>query len=366
MIATASKSAAASASKWIERIVFVLITAGTWAALHYLAGTFLPRGLDRPLVLATSPVAGLLTAAILVVSGVLTHKLCGGFSVRKPLMILGLSLGLWAAEGGRTGGTVDAWLISRHAEPGPPTGGPYWLLLVDYIYLLAGIGGVVFLTRRREACARPAGAMPSTRTQSNGWLATLLTVAVGGIAMAILTCRVLGQTLLGQVYFAAGVGLLFGAYVASHVIKTHDVRWYWPAPFVLGILGLIVAALRPDLLLPADYRHLNTIPAWGLARALPIEMVGAGLVGVLWLVPPSPPADEAPALTPPRHGLPPPRRPLRIVGRNAPAAGGRDRVVSVRGAAPPGAGGPHSDDPRGDRAFSAVADARVLGADPVR
>ncbi len=328
MMATASKSAAA-ASKWIERIVFVLTTAGTWSALHYLAGAFLKRGLDRPLVLATSPVAGLLTVGILVVSGMLTHKLYGGLNLRKPLMILGLSLGLWAAEGGRAGGTMDAWLISRHATPGPATGGPYWLLLVDYVYLLAGIGGTVFLMRLQSA--RVAGraattsagphwlylgnyidlgagtggvvALPGDRSlrevpvetsPTKGLRATLVIVVAAGLAMSILTGRVLGQTLRGQVYFAAGVGLLFGAYVALHVIKTHDVRWYWPAPFVLGIVGLLVAALRPDLLLPADYRHLNTIPAWGLVRALPIEMVGAGLVGVLWLVPASPPADEEP------------------------------------------------------------------------
>ncbi len=279
----------------MERVAFVLATAGTWAALHYVAGAFLPRELDRPLVLATSPVAGVLTVVVLIAGGVLAHRLYGGENLRKPLMVLGLALGLWAAEGGRAGGTMDAWLISRHAEPGPPTAGPYWLLLVDYAYLLAGIGGAIVLSCRRSARGGAAVASPTPRVTLNGLLALLVTVVAGGIAMSILTGRVLGQTLRGQVYFAAGVGLLFGAYVALHVIKTHDLRWYWSAPFALGIIGVIVAALRPDLLLPAEYRHLNTIPAWGLVRALPIEMVGAGLVGVLWLVPALPPVDGDPA-----------------------------------------------------------------------
>jgi hypothetical protein len=201
-------------------------------------------------------------------------------------MILGVALLLWAAAGGRAGGTMDTWLILRHPLPGPPTGGPYWLLLVDYVYLLLGIGGACALAQQLDR-ARPAAEFPPPQARAGRpkVLALLTSIIVAGIATVVLAGRPLGQTLRGQVYFAVGVGLLFGVWVAVHLTQVRTSLWYAPAPFILGIVGLVVAGSNPALMLPLEYRNLDILPAWGLSRALPIEMIGAGLVGALWLLP---------------------------------------------------------------------------------
>ena len=126
----------------------------------------------------------------------------------------------------------------------------------------------------------------------------LITIVVAGVLLFFLTGPALATTLRGQVYFAVGVAFLAAVYVARHLTKVEDSAWYWPAPVLVGVLGVLVAGLNPALMLPDAYQHLNTIPAWGLARALPIEMVGLGLVGTLWMLPPAAPGD------PPSAGYP--------------------------------------------------------------
>ena len=61
----------------------------------------------------------------------------------------------------------------------------------------------------------------------------------------------------------------------------HEPIWYLPVPLLLGVIGLMVAGANATLMLPAEYKHLDMKPAWGLARALPIEMIGVGLVVTL-------------------------------------------------------------------------------------
>lgn len=284
---------------WLGRLRFVLATAAMWALLHYLVSGFvLLRGLERPIVLVASPhlgpMAGLLVVAAIWIGAVLAALITGARDCRKPLMIVGLGLALWAAEGGRLGGTMDCWLILQNEIPGPPSSAPYWLLLGDYALLLLGVGGAALiagaLASRRSTSAgesaEPRERRNSGVTPSLGLAALLTTTVVGCVAMVFLTGLNEGRTMRGQVYFAVGAGLLLGTYLAMRFVKVRDPRWYWPAPILLGVIGLVVAGVAPDLMLPETHRHLDVLPAWGPVRALPVEMVGVGLVATLALVKP--------------------------------------------------------------------------------
>ncbi len=304
---------------WLGRVRFVFAVALVWAGLHFLAGSWLlPRGLDRPLVLSAcsyGPLGGLAVVGLLWIGAALTVLLLGCEDPRQPLFTIGWALALWGAEGGRLGGTMDRWLIDQHERPGPPTGGPYWLLLVDYLYLVVAIAGAYVIgwrLRPERGSPRPADRPPTRdsgrapdrpfssrpeplgqhllqpfaalRTPRPGLAALAMNMAVGLAAIFFLMGPATDATRRGQVYLAVLFGFLAAAYLTRRMLKTTDAVCYWPAPLLLGIVGLIVAGVRPALMLPAAYRNIDTIPAWALGRPLPVEMVGVGLVGALWLL----------------------------------------------------------------------------------
>lgn len=284
-----STPSALVSSPWVGRFRFVVATALLWAALHLVGGLLLPRGLDRPLVLGPaggSVLGGPAIVLLLWLGAAAATILLAARGPRRPLMVLGLALSLWAFEGGASGGTMDDWLMLRNPRPGPPTPGPYWLLLVDYLYLLLGVGGA-WLIAARLASRHGAGAIRTWfANPQRGVPALLLATAVAGLVMFVLTGSPTGVTLRLQVYFAVGVGCLAGVYAAERVVGVRDLAWYWLLPILLGIVGVVVAGLGPALRLPPEYRGLNNIPAWGLARGLPVEVVGAGLLATLWLLRP--------------------------------------------------------------------------------
>lgn len=295
---------ASGAAEWVRRLRFCLATALVWAGLHFVVGGFLwPHGLQRPMVLFAAPYSGLLpgvlTIAVLWVGAAVATILVGRGDLRHVLMALGLALALWAAQGGRLGGTMDAWLILQNPTQGPPTAAPYWRLLTDYVYLALGIAGAYWICRRLgrpsvQATAQTQPGIASTPERpkstpregsSNGLWALLIAVFVAGVVIFILTGPRLAETRRGQVYFAVLVGSFAGTAAAHRLTKVGDPQWYWPVPFVIGVIGLLAAGFSPALTLPSEYQHINSIPAWGLARALPIEMIGVGLLGTIWLLP---------------------------------------------------------------------------------
>ena len=295
---TVAQSASSFSIIWFGRLRFALSVAVVWAGLHFIAGRVVGVGLDRPLVMAGalhSISAGLLLIALLWVGAAAVTLIAGARDARQPLLILGLALTLWAAEGGQRGGTMDSWLILRHEKPGPPTSGPYWALLGDYFYLLAAIAGVhVIATRLTPRAAETTVVVAGPRDQrrrgqpspawTRGLLATLLTTVIAGVALYFLTGAPTEATRRWQVYFAAAVGFAAGVFAAGRLTQVRDPLWYWPAPFVLGLAGILVAAINPALRLPEIYRQLDTLPAWGLVRALPVELVGVGLTATLWML----------------------------------------------------------------------------------
>lgn len=289
---------------WLDRLRFMLALAIVWAGLHYLVeGRIVPRGTGRPLVLVNAiggALGGLLVIGVLWGGAALATLLTAARDARKPLLILGLALALWAWGGGRQSGTMDDWLIFCHPSRGDPTAGPYLLLLADYAYLLIGVAGgyaiaTTLAARARGDVSTPAwlGFQALTQRPAQGVAALAITTVIGGIVMFFAPGAAAGWTFRGQAQFAALAGLAAGTYVTGLVVKRPPLVWLWLAPILLGVIGLLGAAADPALGLPAVDKELDIIPAWGLVRALPVELVGVGLVAILWILPRGPHGKES-------------------------------------------------------------------------
>ena len=145
---------------------------------------------------------------------------------------------------------------------------------------LARLGGAVSdPPKRKSAVRRALGLDLSTAEIRNGLLAMLVTAVVAGVLLLYLNGPRVGHTRRGQVYFAVAVAFLCGALVASKILSTRHPLWYGLSPFLVGITGVVLAGISPAL--PDSYANINVIPASGLVRALPIELVGVATVSVI-------------------------------------------------------------------------------------
>lgn len=299
---TSASASVSATAVWTARLRFVAAVGVLWAGLHFLVGPLLPRGLDRPLVLAASPsgaLAGLAFVGVVWLGAAVAALLAGPQPRRPAMVVIGMALALWTAEHGRLGGTMDDWLILRNEVPGPPRGAPYWGLLLDYVYLAIAVAGAHAIHAQtaarqvgqnpRAALRRAFGAGRRAGERRQGLAALAATVVVAGAAILLLMGPALGRTLRGQVYFAVAVGFFAGVFAACRLSAVRDALWFWPAPLLLGLIGVVAAGFWPALLLPAGWQ-LDTVPAWALVRPLPVEMVGVGLAGGFWTL--RPPAAD--------------------------------------------------------------------------
>lgn len=285
----ASSPAVSAVSDWTARLRLLLAASLVWAGLHFTVGaTFFRGGPDRPIVLAAvSPLGGISVALAFTVAAALAAVVAGGPDARRALFALGLGAAAWVFERGGTGGTMDKWLVLVHERPGPANAAPYWPLLLDYLYLAIGLTGAYVAAS--FVAARLADGQPATgtagpraavqdRQSAAASLATVLIVS--GLVIVLATGPATFVTLRGQVYFAVAVGFILGVYVAGKLSPVRPLAWLWPTPIVLGVIGVLVAIWSPALMLPEPYRQQDVIPAWGLVRPLPIEMVSVGIAAL--------------------------------------------------------------------------------------
>ncbi|MFH1747836.1 MAG: hypothetical protein ABIG44_12445 [Planctomycetota bacterium] len=279
---------------WIGRLRYILAVGLVSAGLFFtLNGHFLPTGLARPATLAVANsfiLAAIVLTLVLLAGSYVGTLLAGPKHCYRGLTIVSLGLALWAT----TRGTIDEWLkISASAGAvGPPTSGAYWPLLCEYLFLLLVMLGVAALS----ALAVPLSSSPATpmmrirrafalntdnHHRMEGLLALLINIGVIGILMLVLTGPAEAWTLRGQVYFAVAVSCALAVFISTRLVRVRHPIWFWPAPILAGILGTFIAVLNPDLLISAGYNQLNSIPAWGLVRPLPIEMVGVGVAATI-------------------------------------------------------------------------------------
>jgi hypothetical protein len=293
MTTTTATHTASALAPWLRRLRFLLAVAFVWAVLHFIVDqTVLARGLDRPVMLLTSAsdlVAGMIVVVLLWVAAAIATALAGGRESARTLAVVGLALALWAVEGG----TMDDWLRIKNETVTQSAAPAYRALLADYVLLLiatagvALIGGIAALggdvrnaEKRRQTLRQTFALDASGRQWRQGLLALVISAAVAALLMLVLTGPGIAWTRRGQVYFAIVVAFAIGVLVARRLTDARHPLWYWLAPFLVGIVGALFAAWRPSL--PGQYSDLNVIPALGLVRPLPVEMVGVGLVACVW------------------------------------------------------------------------------------
>lgn len=292
---TASTSAGVGWDRWWGRLRCLALVGLLWAGLHYLVlEGILGRGLERPVTLVAGHGSILATTTAIFILGLgalLAVRMPGRHRRERGLLVVALSLGLWATEGG----TMTHWLTLLNSTVGPPVGRVYWPLVGEYVLLAVLMTGVA--ASGNVFGSGPAGAAGGTvrdrlratfgfdlsATDRVQGLAALAGASVIlALALLLLSGPSYGSTQRGQVYFAVVVGGVIGVYAAARLFRVRHPIFFWPAPIVVGFIGALVAAFRPALLIPPEYNQLNHIPAWGLARPLPVEMVGVGVAACLW------------------------------------------------------------------------------------
>ncbi|MCH7871889.1 MAG: hypothetical protein IID33_09340 [Planctomycetes bacterium] len=289
----------------LGRARFVVALALVWGALHYVCeASVVPRGLDRALVVTGAEnaiLAPLLTGALLLAVAYFAAVIAGTRRAATAPLIVGLALACWSAPAG----TMDDWLKLKVTTRDGSASAAYWPLIAEYIFLLfcmigamvlgelASLGGSVSdPAKRKSALRRALGLDLSAAEIRNGLLAMLVTAVVAGVLLLYLNGPRVGHTHRGQVYFAVAVAFLCGALVASKIVGTQHPLWYGLSPFLVGITGVILAGINPAL--PGSYANINVIPASGLVRALPIELVGVATVTVIWALRPGQSSSASP------------------------------------------------------------------------
>lgn len=276
-------SAVRDSPVWLRRTRVIAGAVLVGVMLQFsVGGRVLPPGLDRaPVLAANGPLAALLLILVVFVGGVAGGVVGGSDRKLTGLFVAMLGLSGWAAQGG----TVDSWLRQTLTRPDESGTRAYVQLILDYIYLLLCVGGIFAANGVVGGAARVATLAELKRALGEwkqGIPALAVTSAIGALAILVLTGPRVAQTHRGQVYFAVGVGFALAVLAATKLMPPRHAMWYLMAPFVVGLVGLAWAIVDPSL--PGAYRRLNNLPAQGLVRALPIEMVAVGCAGVLFTI----------------------------------------------------------------------------------
>lgn len=245
-----------------------------WLVLAYgIELSVLPRGIRRPLCVFVGeggfvPALGLLLFTVIgaLAAGWIARGREGGHG----LLTVALALAIWAYSGG----TMDDWLKYKNTTIGPPSGAAYVPLLGEYLYW----GIVVALAYWATVGTSPPAGEPRASLQ-NGLTAAAITIVVSALLISILSGPRISDTRHGQVYFSVAVGFILAVMTANRVCGVRDPIWYLPAPLIVGLLGVLYACAKPAL--GISYANINVIPANGLVRPLPIEMITVGIASIL-------------------------------------------------------------------------------------
>lgn len=288
-----SEHTAGLGNAWVGRARVVIAASVIWGALHYIAeAAVMPRGLDRPIVVTHSSggiIAPLVVGGLLLLGAYIGALIIGPRRSAGGLWAVCIGLAVWTAPGG----TMDHWLTLELPSPTQSPASAYWPLFIEYVFLILCMAGVLILSEfaalrtgvsdaaQRVASLRGALGLSSIRTElRQGVLALALTAGIGAVGMLFLPGPRIAATHRGQIYFAIAVGFFAATVVAARTAKVRHLVWYLPAPFIVGVIGVLVAGL--GLRLPGSYSHLNNIPVFGLVRALPVEMMAVGCAAILW------------------------------------------------------------------------------------
>lgn len=265
-----------------------------FAAFYFgLSSWLLPRGLDRPAVVIAAPLAALVVPVYCVLmglSGFVAAKILGSRDYLANLEVLCVGVAAWTL----LGGTMDDWLARFHRSATGASSAPYSAMMLEYAVQVTAFAAGVFGVTLAVARDGPPGSSWRARVSAHwpplakgekaasGVLTIVVVCAVAGLTMLILMGPRVAHTHQGQVYFAVFAGFAIGTYAARSTLGRAAGIWYALSTVVLGVIGMLLATLQPQL--PQPFTSINIIPPSALSRPLPIEMISVGVVAVSWML----------------------------------------------------------------------------------
>lgn len=278
----------------IAGLRWYIAAAAVFAILFFvMTPLVMPRGLDRPALVIAAPSPWLAAPAFIFTLGLcgfIASKLLGSRDYLLSLEILCVGVAVW----GLLGGTMDDWLSRFHRVPVGASRGPYSALLIEYAFEIVGFAAALGGAMLAIGDAGPPGASwrerltaywpPLQRGEksADGVLTVVVVCAIAALAMLVFMGPRVAHTHKGQVYFSVFAGFAVGTYAALRTLGRAAPIWYALAPVVLGVVGMFVATLSPEL--PGAFSNLNVIPPSALARPLPVEIISVGIVAVSWML----------------------------------------------------------------------------------
>lgn len=279
---------------WIDALRDWLAIGAAWALVYWvLHGLLRLDGSSHPLVAISGPYGVL--GGLLVAPAVWAATALSALLSSSPDSLAGLRLAMTGAGVAVfSASSMDRWLLWANPIVGPPRGQDYAPLLIEYLLLAIAVLGAAVASRQlslrrlgwpAEAPAASLRAVlaPADSSTDPSWVGFLKATAVCGVLSTLAMGPSVTWTRVLQVYFAIVAGMWLGLALTRWLFGSANPSKAWLAPIVLGLIGVIGAMISPTLLIPLEYRQLNSIPAWGLVRALPLQMVFVGTATVLWI-----------------------------------------------------------------------------------
>lgn len=191
--------------------------------------------------------------------------------VYTGLLAASAGLAAWSFRGGPV-----RFVLLAPDNAGVGAGAFYTLAAETLILgLIVGIGWLVVLPRVAGDATADEPLIPRPPP---GTLQAVLSQAAF-VAVGVLLLVPNGEK--KQAAFGVLVACFIATAVAQHFYHDERVaRWFWAGPVIVGVVGYLVNAFGPDATLAVETGRL-TGTFGALARPLPLDYAGAGMVGVL-------------------------------------------------------------------------------------
>jgi hypothetical protein len=203
---------------------------------------------------------------------VISHK--GGSANATLYYTLAAEAGVWAmvlAAAYVTSAWLRRWLSANGRAEGPAA-------------------QPVSATRQSVDGVRTPGAvLPLDESASAGEIVRNVSamLAVGALAMLLIQMMAadspVGAIRTGQVFFSVGAGFFLASWLATQVFPDVPIGWLIAAVPAAAMVGCVLAANGTGFTGAGlqGYNDVTTVPANAFTRALPIEHVAVGVLGVL-------------------------------------------------------------------------------------
>ena len=129
------------------------------------------------------------------------------------------------------------------------------------------------------------GQAPATTTPASsarwGLVALAITVAAALAVIRLTSGGLLTTIRQGQTFFSIGAAFFAGALVAHQITRARHALWPMLAIPIVAAIGYLLGAARPVPAVPEVYQSIIQIMPNAACRALPVEYMAMGPIGVL-------------------------------------------------------------------------------------